>query len=57
MAANGAICEAFKDEQKIHILDFEIGQGSQYISLIKALAERPGLLHGLLGEEHRLVAV
>lgn len=42
MAANGAICEAFKDEQKVHILDFEIGQGSQYISLIKALAERPG---------------
>lgn len=42
MVANGAICEAFKDEQKVHILDFEVGQGSQYIILLKALAERPG---------------
>jgi len=35
MVANGAIFQAFKDEQKVHILDFEIGQGSQYISLLK----------------------
>uniref|UniRef100_A0A0D6R702 Uncharacterized protein n=1 Tax=Araucaria cunninghamii TaxID=56994 RepID=A0A0D6R702_ARACU len=42
LAANGAICEAFKDDKKVHILDFDIGQGSQYMNLMKAFAERPG---------------
>ncbi|KAL0928697.1 hypothetical protein M5K25_000611 [Dendrobium thyrsiflorum] len=40
MAANGAIAEAFKDEERVHILDFDINQGSQYITLIQALSAR-----------------
>ncbi|KAL5703729.1 Proteasome subunit YC7alpha/Y8 (protease yscE subunit 7) [Ranunculus cassubicifolius] len=42
MAANGAIAEAFKDEEGVHIVDFDINQGSQYITLIQALASQPG---------------
>ncbi|KAF8377100.1 hypothetical protein HHK36_030473 [Tetracentron sinense] len=42
MAANGAIAEAFKDEDRIHVIDFDINQGSQYITLIQALATRKG---------------
>ncbi|MQL41567.1 hypothetical protein EI012_27045, partial [Escherichia coli] len=33
IAANGAIAEAVKDEKKVHIIDFDINQGSQYITL------------------------
>lgn len=40
MAANMAILDATKEHQKIHILDFDIGHGSQYMTLIQALAER-----------------
>ncbi|XP_062022682.1 scarecrow-like protein 1 [Rosa rugosa] len=42
MAANGAIIEATKDEKRVHIIDFDINQGNQYITLIQALAELPG---------------
>ncbi|KAA8546500.1 hypothetical protein F0562_002761 [Nyssa sinensis] len=42
MAANGAITEAFKEEKRVHIIDFDINQGSQYITLIQTLAEQPG---------------
>ena len=42
IAANGAITEAVKDERKVHIIDFDINQGSQYITLIQTLASRPG---------------
>ncbi|XP_021285321.1 scarecrow-like protein 1 isoform X2 [Herrania umbratica] len=42
MAANGAIIEAFKDEKRVHIIDFDISQGSQYITLIQTIAKRPG---------------
>ncbi|XVE55224.1 hypothetical protein DITRI_Ditri03aG0142400 [Diplodiscus trichospermus] len=42
MAANGAIIEAFKDEKRVHIIDFDINQGSQYITLIQTIAKRPG---------------
>ncbi|KAJ4975655.1 hypothetical protein NE237_000761 [Protea cynaroides] len=42
MSANGAIAEALKDENRIHIIDFQIAQGSQWITLIQALAARPG---------------
>eukprot|EP00250_Pteridium_aquilinum_P016972 c23388_g1_i2 orf=639-2459(-) len=42
MAANGAIAEAFKDEAMVHIFDFQIDQGTQWVSLIHALASRPG---------------
>ncbi|KAL0904200.1 hypothetical protein M5K25_026277 [Dendrobium thyrsiflorum] len=40
MAANLAILEATKDNPKIHILDFDIGQGSQLASLIHSFSER-----------------
>lgn len=42
MAANGAIAEALKNEDRIHIIDFQISQGTQWITLIQALAARPG---------------
>ncbi|CAO2835708.1 unnamed protein product [Amaranthus hypochondriacus] len=42
MSANGAIADALKNEDKIHIIDFQIAQGSQWVSLIQALAARPG---------------
>ncbi|KDP29900.1 hypothetical protein JCGZ_18469 [Jatropha curcas] len=42
MSANGAIAEAMKDENRVHIIDFQIGQGSQWITLIQAFAARPG---------------
>lgn len=41
MSANGAIAEALKNEDRIHIIDFQIAQGSQWVSLIQALAARP----------------
>nr|GMC81676.1 scarecrow-like transcription factor PAT1 [Ipomoea batatas] len=42
MSANGAIAEAMKDENRVHIIDFQINQGSQWITLIQAFAARPG---------------
>ncbi|KAI3464605.1 hypothetical protein Pfo_021268 [Paulownia fortunei] len=42
MAANGAILEAFKDEKRVHIIDFDINQGSQYYTLLQTLAKTPG---------------
>ncbi|XP_015868688.3 scarecrow-like protein 1 [Ziziphus jujuba] len=42
MTANGAIIEAFKDEKRVHIIDFDINQGSQYITLLQTLANEPG---------------
>ncbi|KAL7600682.1 hypothetical protein Lser_V15G21185 [Lactuca serriola] len=42
LSANGAIAEAMKNENKIHIIDFQIAQGSQWVTLIQALASRPG---------------
>ncbi|KAK7276917.1 hypothetical protein RIF29_18066 [Crotalaria pallida] len=41
MSANGAIAEAMKDETEVHIIDFQINQGIQWVSLIQALAGRP----------------
>ncbi|XP_058097362.1 scarecrow-like protein 1 isoform X2 [Magnolia sinica] len=38
MAANGAIAEAFKDKERVHIIDFDINQGSQYITLLQELS-------------------
>ncbi|KAJ4841695.1 hypothetical protein Tsubulata_002108 [Turnera subulata] len=40
MAANGAIIEASKGEKRVHIVDFDINQGSQYITLIQSLAKQ-----------------
>lgn len=42
MSANGAIAEAMKDEKRVHIIDFRIAQGSQWVPLIQAFAKRPG---------------
>ncbi|XP_049386378.1 scarecrow-like protein 1 [Solanum stenotomum] len=42
MAANGAILEAFKDEKRVHIIDFDVNQGSQYYTLLQTLASMPG---------------
>ncbi|XP_073043715.1 scarecrow-like protein 1 [Primulina eburnea] len=42
MGANGAILEAFKDENRVHIVDFDINQGSQYYTLLTSLAKVPG---------------
>ncbi|KDP43070.1 hypothetical protein JCGZ_25256 [Jatropha curcas] len=44
MAANGAMIEAFKGEKRVHIVDFDINQGSQYITLIQTLANQSGKL-------------
>ncbi|MED6131889.1 Proteasome subunit YC7alpha/Y8 (protease yscE subunit 7) [Stylosanthes scabra] len=40
VAANNAITEAVKDARRVHIIDFDINQGSQYINLIQMLASR-----------------
>lgn len=42
MAANGAIAEACRNQDYIHIIDFQIAQGTQWITLLQALAARPG---------------
>ncbi|MQL68149.1 hypothetical protein Taro_000420 [Colocasia esculenta] len=42
MAANGAIAEAIRKEDRVHIIDFQIAQGTQWLTLIQALAARPG---------------
>ncbi|XP_071696281.1 scarecrow-like protein 21 [Rutidosis leptorrhynchoides] len=42
LSANGAIAEAMKNENTIHIIDFQIAQGGQWATLIQALASRPG---------------
>ncbi|KAG1354668.1 scarecrow-like protein 8 [Cocos nucifera] len=39
LAANLAIVEATRDAPRVHILDFDVGQGRQYMALIQALAE------------------
>ncbi|KAK0600305.1 hypothetical protein LWI29_013628 [Acer saccharum] len=41
MAANGAIAEACRNEDRIHIIDFQIAQGTQWITLLQALAAKP----------------
>ncbi|KAK9267493.1 hypothetical protein L1049_009921 [Liquidambar formosana] len=41
-SANVVIKEAMKYESRIHIIDFQIAQGSQWALLIKDLADRPG---------------
>ncbi|KAG2682119.1 hypothetical protein I3843_11G177500 [Carya illinoinensis] len=41
MAANGAIADACRNEDRIHIIDFQIAQGAQWMTLLQALAARP----------------
>ncbi|KAK3037212.1 hypothetical protein RJ639_030105 [Escallonia herrerae] len=45
MAANLAIVEAVFDQnhQKLHVVDFDIGQGGQYVHLLHALSSRKAL--------------
>ncbi|RZR73871.1 hypothetical protein BHM03_00029044 [Ensete ventricosum] len=42
MSANGAIAEALKGENMVHIIDFQIAKGIQWVTLSQALAARPG---------------
>ena len=42
LAANETIAEVMRNEDHIHIIDFQIGQGLQWISLLQTLAARPG---------------
>lgn len=41
MAANGAIADACRNENRIHIIDFQIAQGAQWMTLLQALVARP----------------
>ncbi|XP_038690864.1 scarecrow-like protein 13 [Tripterygium wilfordii] len=41
-SANAVIQEAIENEPRIHIIDFQIAQGSQWMGLIQALADQPG---------------
>lgn len=41
-SANAVITKAIDSDHRVHIIDFQIAQGSQWISLIKTLASRPG---------------
>lgn len=41
-SANVVIKETMQNERKIHVIDFLIAQGSQWIQLIEELARRPG---------------
>ncbi|KAK4792699.1 hypothetical protein SAY86_023134 [Trapa natans] len=41
IAANGTIIEAFKDEKRVHIIDFDINQGNQYITLVQTIDSIP----------------
>lgn len=40
--ANVVIGEAIQNESRIHIMDFQIAQGTQWLLLMQALARRPG---------------
>ncbi|XP_059437780.1 scarecrow-like protein 13 isoform X2 [Corylus avellana] len=42
MSANVVIGEVMANEPRIHIIDFQIAQGSQWMLLMQALANRPG---------------
>uniref|UniRef100_A0A2N9FGI9 Uncharacterized protein n=1 Tax=Fagus sylvatica TaxID=28930 RepID=A0A2N9FGI9_FAGSY len=42
LRANETIAEVMRNEDHIHIIDFQIGQGLQWISLLQTLAARPG---------------
>ncbi|XP_057754237.1 scarecrow-like protein 13 [Arachis stenosperma] len=42
ISANVVIGEAMQNEARIHIIDFQIAQGTQWFLLMQALARRPG---------------
>ncbi|KAI3434173.1 GRAS domain-containing protein [Psidium guajava] len=41
-SANAVITKVMENERGIHIVDFQIAQGSQWVPFIQALARRPG---------------
>ncbi|XP_047947159.1 scarecrow-like protein 21 isoform X1 [Salvia hispanica] len=41
MAAGAVIGEAMENEKRIHIIDFQIAQGSQWLSFIQAVSRQP----------------
>ncbi|XP_060203700.1 scarecrow-like protein 8 [Lycium barbarum] len=56
MAANLAILETVADHNKLHVIDFDIGQGGQYLHLLHALAakksDKPTILKITAFTEH-----
>ncbi|KAL8046039.1 hypothetical protein ABFX02_08G153300 [Erythranthe guttata] len=42
ISANVVIEEAMQNEKRIHIIDFQIAQGSQWVSFIQDISRRPG---------------
>lgn len=42
VSANAVIREAMENESRIHVIDFQIAQGSQWVSFIQTLSTRPG---------------
>ncbi|XP_073055952.1 scarecrow-like protein 21 isoform X2 [Primulina eburnea] len=42
VSANAVIREAMENESRIHVIDFQIAQGSQWVSFIQSLSSRPG---------------
>jgi hypothetical protein len=58
MAANYAILEACKSEERLHIVDFDINQGSQYITLMQFMkndANKPRHLRITGVDDHETV--
>lgn len=41
LAANDAIIESIRGEEEVHIIDFDINQGNQYMTLIRTVSELP----------------
>ncbi|KAH0779222.1 hypothetical protein KY290_005649 [Solanum tuberosum] len=41
-SANQSILNAFADSKRVHVIDFSLNQGSQWPTLLQALALRPG---------------
>ncbi|CAG7869600.1 unnamed protein product [Brassica rapa] len=41
LAANDAIIDSIRGEEEVHIIDFDINQGNQYMTLIKTIADLP----------------
>ncbi|KAI4330408.1 hypothetical protein MLD38_028698 [Melastoma candidum] len=42
-SANAILKEAMEDKPRVHIVDFQIAQGSQWVPFIQSLARRPGV--------------
>lgn len=42
VSANAVIGEAMENGSRIHVIDFQIAQGTQWVSFIQSLSRRPG---------------